>query len=342
MFAGLKKMLLGVRGSLRDSTAVAGFRKEAEDLRHLPTGRAKDVRTSFANTVTVRDKAGAFLKGEVVLDEGKLEDVLSSFEVSLFESDVALEAAEQIVSDLKTALYGKRLKKGEVESVVLDSLRSSLRTALPSGPDIADLVKGKTEKPFVVVFVGVNGTGKTTTIAKIVHLLQKQGLSCVLAASDTFRAGAIEQLEKHAAKLNVKLIKHARGADPAAVAFDAIEHAKARGKDTVLIDTAGRAETNVNLLDEMGKIIRVSKPDLVLFVGDALTGNAAVEQAERFNKAVLLDGIILTKADADAKGGSAVSIGRAIKKPIFYLGTGQEYEDLKKFDTEWFLDELLR
>jgi fused signal recognition particle receptor len=312
LFAGLKKRLLGVKDSLRE-----------------------------AGEITAKDKAGAFLKGEVVLDESKLDEVFSSFEISLLESDVALETAEKLIGDLKTALYGKRLKRGEVGSVALNSLRSSLRNALPPSPDIVELVERKAEKPYVVVFVGVNGTGKTTTIAKIACLLQERGLSCVLAASDTFRAGAIEQLEKHASKLGVKLIKHGRGADPAAVAYDAIEHARAHGKDAVLIDTAGRMETNVNLLDEMSKIARVAKPDLVLFVGDALTGNAAVEQAERFNRAVSLDGIILTKADADAKGGSAISIGSAIKKPIFYLGTGQEYGDLKKFGTEWFLDELL-
>ena len=312
MFTGLKKRLLGVKDSFRE-----------------------------AGKITVKDKAETFIRGEVVLDKSKLDDVFSAFEISLLESDVALEIAEKIIGDLKTALHGKRLKRGEVESVVLNSLRSSLGNALPPTPDIVELVEGKAKKPYIVVFVGVNGTGKTTTIAKVAHLLQERGLSCALAASDTFRAGAIEQLEKHASKLGVKLIKHGKGADPAAVAYDAIEHARAHGKDAVLIDTAGRMETNVNLMNEMSKIARVAKPDLVLFVGDALTGNAAVEQAERFNMVVPLDGIILTKADADAKGGSAISIGSAIKKPILYLGIGQEYGDLKKFETEWFLDELL-
>jgi fused signal recognition particle receptor len=164
--------------------------------------------------------------------------------------------------------------------------------------------------------VGVNGTGKTTTIAKIARLLQRHGKSCVIAASDTFRAGAIEQLEKHASRLGVRVIKHARGSDPAAVAYDAVEHARARGKDVVLIDTAGRMETNVNLMDEMRKIARVARPDLVVYVGDALTGNAALEQAVRFHEATPIDGVILTKMDADAKGGSVISICHAIGRPV--------------------------
>lgn len=295
-----------------------------------------------AGEVTVSERAGAFLKGEVVLDKNKLDEVFSNFIIALLESDVAFETAEKIVEDLKARLYGRRLKKREVDKVVTEALRSSLKSILTPSPELRDLIEGKEEKPYVIVFVGVNGTGKTTTIAKIVRLLQRQGKSCVLAASDTFRAGAVEQLEQHADKLGVRLIKHPRRADPAAVAYDAIEHARAHGKDVVLVDTAGRMETNVNLMDEMRKIVRVTKPDLVLFVGDALTGNAALEQAERFNKAVPIDGVILTKADADAKGGSAISIAHAIGKPIFYLGTGQGYEDLRRFDADWLLDELLR
>jgi fused signal recognition particle receptor len=163
----------------------------------------------------------------------------------------------------------------------------------------------------------------------------------VFAASDTFRAGAIEQLEEHAKRLGVKMIKHDKGADPAAVAFDAIEHARAHGKDAVLIDTAGRMETNVNLLDELKKVVRVTNPDMVIFVGDALTGNAALDQAETFSGAVPIGGTILTKADADAKGGSAISIAYVTKKPIMFLGTGQEYEDLIEFDPEWFTNEIL-
>jgi fused signal recognition particle receptor len=194
------------------------------------------------------------------------------------------------------------------------------------------------KRPFVVAFIGVNGTGKTTSIAKVAKRLEREGLSSVIAASDTYRAGAIEQIEKHPSNIGVRLIKHAAGADAAAVAFDAIEHARARGLDVVLIDTAGRMDTNVNLMDELKKVVRVSKPDLVVFVGDALTGNAVVDQVTTFNKYTPIDGAILTKADADVKGGSAISVAYLLKKPIFFLGTGQDYGDFKR---EWFVDEII-
>jgi len=184
----------------------------------------------------------------------------------------------------------------------------------------------------VIVFFGVNGTGKTTTIAKLAYYLMQNGLKVVLASGDTFRAGAIEQLEKHADALGIKVISHQKGADSAAVVYDAVEHARAKNIDVVLADSAGRMQTNVNLMDEMRKIVRVIQPDLKLFVGDALTGNDAVEQARRFNEAVGVDGIILSKLDADAKGGSAISIAYEIKKPILFVGVGQEYTDLKEFD----------
>jgi len=167
-----------------------------------------------------------------------------------------------------------------------------------------------------------------------------KGYKPVIAASDTFRAGAIEQLTHHADKIGVKIIKHKKGADPAAVAYDAVEHARAQGKELVLVDTAGRMQTNVNLMDEMKKIQRVIKPDLILFVGDALTGNDAVEQARKFDDAVGVDGIVLTKADADAKGGAALSIGHVINKPILFLGTGQSYSDIMEFKPEWMVEQV--
>ena len=290
----------------------------------------------------VAEKTIALLRGEVVLDERKLDELLGEFEIALLESDVALEVAEKIVSDLKRSLHGKKLKRSELSREIHASLERSLKAILDlPKQSIEEAVRAKAEKPFVILFVGINGTGKTTTIAKVAKRLIDAGFTCVFAASDTYRAGAIEQLEKHAEKLGVKLIKHERGADPAAVAYDAVEHARARGKDVVLIDTAGRMETNVNLLEEMKKIARVAKPDMVIFVGDALTGNAAVEQAERFNSAVSIDGIILTKADADAKGGAAISIAHAIRKPVLYLGTGQGYDDLVEFSAEWLISQIL-
>ena len=195
-------------------------------------------------------------------------------------------------------------------------------------------------EPLVVMLIGINGTGKTTTIGKLCNFYLKKGYTPVIAAADTFRAGAIEQIGHHADNLGVKLIKHEKGSDPAAVAFDAVQHAKAKGKEIVFIDTAGRMQTNVNLMDEMKKIRRVSKPDLVVFVGDALTGNDATEQARKFKESIDIDGIILTKADADSKGGASLSIGYVVKKPILFLGMGQSYDDIKEYDAEWMLNQI--
>ena len=195
-------------------------------------------------------------------------------------------------------------------------------------------IKSKKGKPYVIAFFGINGSGKTTSIAKLASMLKEKNISCVLAAGDTFRAASIEQLQLHADKVGVKLIRHTYGSDPAAVAFDAIKHAKAKGIDAVLIDTAGRMHSNQNLIDEMKKIIRVAKPDLKIFVGESITGNDCVEQAKTFNEAVGIDGIILAKADIDEKGGAAVSVSYITKKPILYLGVGQEYDDLQEFEPE--------
>jgi fused signal recognition particle receptor len=200
--------------------------------------------------------------------------------------------------------------------------------------------KGPTRVPFVIVFIGVNGTGKTTTIAKVAHLIVQAGFTAVLAGSDTFRAGSIEQLEGHGRRLGLRVIKHAYGADAAAVAFDAVSHAKANGINAVLVDTAGRMQTNRNLIDQMKKIVRVAKPDLVLLVVDALTGNDAIEQGRVFDEAVGVDGIILTKLDADAKGGAAISISFTTKKPIAFFGTGQAYTDLATFDPDYILTKM--
>ncbi len=195
-------------------------------------------------------------------------------------------------------------------------------------------------KPVRIMFVGINGSGKTTTIAKIAKKLQDNKLKVVIAAADTFRAAAIHQLQEHADKLGVKLIKHDYGSDPAAVAFDTIKFAEAHGIDVVLIDTAGRLHSNVNLMDEMKKVARVSKPDFKIFIGESITGNDCVEQAKSFNEAIGIDGIILSKADIDEKGGAAISVSYVTKKPIYYIGTGQGYEDLKQFDPKLIFESV--
>jgi fused signal recognition particle receptor len=276
------------------------------------------------------------------IKEDKLEEVLYDLEIALLESDVAFPVAKEIVDRLADDLEGKRISKDvTLERGVEAVLRDAILRVLAVPPlDFFGLVE-KSPRPVVVLFVGVNGTGKTTTIAKLAYHIQKKGYTCVVAAADTFRAGATEQLEKHAEAVGFRLIKHKPGADPAAVAFDAVEHARARGRDVVLIDTAGRMQTNQNLMDQMKKIKRVAAPNLVLYIGDALAGNDALEQAKQFHEAVGLDGIVLTKIDADAKGGAALSMAKTIGKPVVFVSTGQGYGDIRRFDPKWMVDRLL-
>jgi fused signal recognition particle receptor len=192
----------------------------------------------------------------------------------------------------------------------------------------------------VILFVGVNGTGKTTSLAKLAGWLRAQGLSSVIAASDTFRAGAIEQLLVHGERLGVRVVRQQEGSDPAAVAYDAVEHARAKKVDVVLVDTAGRQHTNENLIAEAQKIRRVVQPALTVFVGDALSGHDVVDQVKLFDQALGIDGLILTKLDADAKGGAALSLAFVTKKPILFVGTGQGYADLLPFDPDWMVRRL--
>ena len=266
----------------------------------------------------------------------KFDELFWDLELALLENNVAVEVIEKIKNDLKGQLVDKPIPRGQVDETIANSLHKSIED-LFGIPGIDLLSKAKQKKPFVICFVGVNGSGKTTSIAKVARYLMDNGLSVVLAASDTFRAAAIDQLQLHADKLGVKLIRQDYGSDPAAVAFDAIKHAEANKKDVVLIDTAGRLHSNVNLMDEMKKIMRVAKPDLKLFVGESITGNDCVEQAKQFNSAVGIDGIILAKADVDEKGGAAISVSYVTQKPILFLGVGQEYEDLQEFDKEKLL-----
>jgi len=283
---------------------------------------------------------------ETELKPESLRSVLWDFKLSLVENDVAMVVADHICEEIEKRLTGQRVNRlGDRKKIVKETLQTVLRETLepPHQVDLLEILenKRKLKEPCAIVFVGINGTGKTTTIAKVAQLLLKKKYSVVLAGSDTFRAGSIEQLEIHAKRLGIHLIKHQYGADAAAVAFDAVQYARTHGINAVLVDTAGRMQTNRNLLAEMEKIIRVVKPDLVLFVGDALAGNDAVFQAEEFNKSVRIDGSVLTKIDADAKGGAAVSIAYVTKKPIIYVGTGQTYDDLETFKPEAIVDRIL-
>ena len=281
---------------------------------------------------------------EKTIQEKHVEDILFELEMELLQGDVAMEVATEVVESVKESLVGKKIKRSnDITEYTFIALRDAVAEIIDiPGKSMTEMIEEKKAagEPLVVMFVGINGTGKTTTIGKLANYYLKKGYTPVIAASDTFRAGAIEQVTHHADNVGVKIIKHQKGSDPAAVAFDAVEHAKAQGKELVLIDTAGRMQTNTNLMDEMKKIKRVSKPDLVIFVGDALTGNDATEQAKKFNEAIDIDGVILTKADADSKGGASLSIGYVIKKPIMFLGVGQGYDDIKEYDAEWMLNQL--
>ena len=280
------------------------------------------------------------------LTEKDLDPILWDLQLQLIGNDVSVEVAEKVCSELKERLLGEDVPRfGDKSKLIHDSLKASLESVM-NGSGSMDLLKLVSEaktrgEPFVVMFVGINGTGKTTTIAKMSRLLMDEGFTVVLASADTYRAGAIEQLEEHGRRLGVRVIRHRYGSDAAAVGFDAVEHAKAQGVDVVLIDTAGRMQTNRNLMDELQKMKRVVQPDLTIMILDSLIGNDATEQAMTFNEQVGFDAAVLTKVDADAKGGSSLSVSYLTGKPIIYVGVGQEYKDLQPFDVEWFAERLL-
>ena len=279
------------------------------------------------------------------LDVKKLEPILDEYVLLLTEADVAYEVAEELIERFKEKLAGMKIRRGEDERKIIENaLREAIYDMIniPSFDLVEEAKKArKAKKVLKIIFMGVNGVGKTTTIAKVACMLKKEGITPVLAAADTFRAGAVEQLKQHAERLNIPIITKPYGTDPAAVAYDAIEYAKARGFSVVLIDTAGRMHIDSDLMNELRKVNRVVGPDYKILVLDALTGNDAVEQAKFFDNAVGVDAVILTKVDADAKGGAVLSVAATIKKPVLYLGTGQSYEDLIKFDPSWFVEKLL-
>jgi fused signal recognition particle receptor len=276
-----------------------------------------------------------------------LRPVLSDFKINLVENDVAFPVADRICDEMEKRLSGVQVKRLEDRKKLVEkNLHDVLLEIMQTNGQI-DLLKMAEEKrkkgePLLIVFVGINGTGKTTSIAKVTRFFNKKGYSVVLACSDTYRAGSIEQLEEHARRLGIRMIKHTYGADPAAVAYDAISHAKSHGINVVLIDTAGRMQTNQNLMSELAKIKRIVQPDLTVLTVDSLTGNDAVMQAEEFHKSVGIDATILTKVDADIKGGSALSVTYVTKKPILFIGVGQTYDDLEPFVPEKFVQMILK
>lgn len=282
---------------------------------------------------------------KVKLNEKNMEKTFEELKITLLKNDVALYAAEKIVENTKKALDGVEVGAFSKKGLLQESVQKAIFEILnvQNQFDLVQEIRNnkKRNHPYVIMVLGVNGTGKTTTIAKLVQLLKKNQISVVVAAADTFRAGAIEQLSNHMENLKTRLIKQNYKADPASVAYDAIDHAIAKKIQTVIIDTSGRQVTNHNLIEELKKIKRINSPDLILFIGDSLAGNDVLYQAEKFNEAVGIDASIITKLDADAKGGAALSIAYTTKTPIIYIGVGQGYDDLIPFDPKWFIEKLM-
>lgn len=273
------------------------------------------------------------------ISEENFEEIFENLETILLENNVAFQVVQEIKKELKARLVGIEIKRDELEKTIKTGLKEVIENILIEPFDLLEKIK-ISNKPFTIIFFGVNGSGKTTTIAKLAYMLKQNGISCIMVAADTFRAASIEQLEIHGKKIGIEVIKQHYGADPTAVAFDAVKHAQARSIQAVLIDTAGRMHTKENLMREMEKISRVINPDLKIFIAESITGNDVTEQAKMFNESVGIDGIILSKADVDDKGGAVLSVGYITRDPILYLGIGQEYGDLEKFERGKFLASL--
>ena len=327
--------------SASEETPEAIGREAGEEVA-IPAPPAAATRELKPN-VSIAGKIRAAIKGEVELEEKDLAGLLWQLELSLLEADVEQTTAEEITRKIKGALAGKKIsRKEDLSLFVKKEIKGVLREMMRVGErDILKEIRAKKEKPYKILFLGPNGAGKTTTIAKLSFLLQSKGLKVIWAAGDTFRAASIEQLEKHAEKLGIRLVKHQYGADPAAVAFDAVKAAQGRGIDCAIIDSAGRQETNKNLMNELQKIVRVAQPDLKVYVGESFTGQALLQQAKEYDKMVGIDAFILTKIDCDSKGGTGISLLFKLRKPIIFVGTGQEYQDLQRFEPDFILGKII-
>lgn len=328
---------LGASLSKETNSELAKELYEHEETKHIGVSSDKQ-KLEQEEEIGEAQKSSFWDRFRTKLDDDKFNELFEELEMSLLQNNVALEVVDAIKKNMKEQLIGKNIKDIDL----LKSIKQAIESVLLDSPDfIKEIKTSLTQKqPFVIAFVGINGSGKTTTIAKVVNLLKKNKLSVCLAAADTFRAAAIQQLEEHASRLGVPIIKKDYGTDPASVGFDAISYAKKHHIDIVLIDTAGRMNTKDSLMKEMEKIIKVCKPDMKIFIGESITGNDATEQAKSFNESIDLTGMILSKADVDEKGGTALSVSYITKKPILFLGTGQSYDDLEKFNKNKILERL--
>jgi len=337
--------------SLRKEVETLSKEEEVEEKIRSKIEKIPEVKEEFEKEIkkVKPEEKKTFLKkiaekitkklSEKVLTEEDLEPILNELGKDLLEADVAYSTVEKIKASLKSSLTGKEIRRGKERESVIVALRESLLKILDI-PPINIVEKLKNKKPVLILFLGFNGSGKTTSLAKVGKWLIEKGYSCVFAAADTFRAGSEEQLEEHAKNVGVRVIKHKYGADPAAVIFDAVRHAEAKGIDFVLADTAGRSHTNENLMNEMEKIIRVNKPDVKVLVIDSLTGNDAVLQAKFFGN-LGIDALIFTKVDVNEKGGAILSVVDELKKPILFLCNGQDYSNLEEFSPQKFVENLL-
>jgi len=334
-----------VDGDRAAENSAEGSPRDAADASGVPASETADEdgrSEGESGAPGLGERAKLLATGKAVIDEDDLEDDLEDLEFALLESDVELSVAEEIIDGVERNLVGSARRRLEsTGSLARDALREALYDVVSVGQfDFEERIEGA-EAPVVLVFSGVNGVGKTTTIAKLARRLEERGLETVLANGDTFRAGANEQLAEHADALDKKLITHEQGSDPTAVIYDAVEYAKANGVDVVLADTAGRLHTSDGLMDQLEKIDRVIDPDMVLFVDEAVAGQDAVHRAREFDEAAAINGTVLTKADADPQGGAAISVAHVTGKPILFLGTGQGYDDLERFDPERVVDRLV-
>jgi fused signal recognition particle receptor len=337
------------RGSKVDLTMMRTTTgRQLVKVKQAPKGSSKTAKleTEAGTTLDIELGGGVVAEGgRIIKPSVALDNLLEELEWVLLESDISQHATSALISSLRTALIGSRLRKGaELPKVLEAALKRALHVLLEAGYwDFDASVKGfidAGDTPVVIMMVGVNGTGKTTTAAKIAQRLLNNNISVIAAAGDTFRAGAIQQLESHCENLGIRCISSQRGGDSAAIARDAIDSAKARGIDVVLVDTAGRMQNKTNLMNELNKVRKVTNPHLTLFVGDSLAGNDAVEQAKMFQEIMRFDGAVLTKMDTDAKGGAGLSIAYATGRPIVFAGIGQGYDDLLQFEPQWLLDQL--
>ena len=311
------------------------------DLSHLER-KAHSERKEISPKIGIGTTLKSIFSSEITIGESEVADLLSELELSLLEADVAYDVSLEVSSQLRGRLVGMKVPKGKVEERTRQASQEVLSSVMQSDRkfDLVERVR-QLEKPAKILFVGPNGAGKTTTMAKIAHMLLQGGLTAVFSASDTFRAAAIEQTEVHAGRLGIKVVKSKYGADPASVAFDAVNFARTHNIDVVLIDSAGRQDTNANLLDELKKINRVAKPDIKIYIGESIGGNSLIDQVKAFDEAIGMDGAILTKMDCDAKGGTALSLTRSTGIPVLYLGIGQAYSDLIPFEPDKIAHEIM-